>query len=67
MTLYRCLCGQPLAAFASEYGALGLAFSQQYVDRAVNDALHRHLTTAAADREHGLPDRLPIASVAAAL
>jgi hypothetical protein len=57
MNMYRCLCGQPLAAFVVP--AFGLPVGEGYVRTAVADALAAHLarleTEGTADREvHGV-------------
>ena len=63
MRFYRCRCGQPLAAFATGFGAAGFPFSTQFVDRAVDDALETHLQQLGrhghADlTDHGRDDRV---------
>ena len=64
MMIYRCRCGQTLAGFATGFAEKGLPFSPEFVDRAVDDALDRHLTRMAEQegydaREHGREDRHP--------
>ncbi|MEO6413886.1 MAG: hypothetical protein ABIO48_14960 [Pedococcus sp.] len=62
MKIYRCRCGQALAGFATGFAETGLPFSQDFVDRAVDAALDRHLARMAEqDRynphEHGREGR----------
>jgi hypothetical protein len=44
MTIYRCRCGQPLGGFLNETAASGLAFSADYVTRAVAAGFAHHLS-----------------------
>ena len=62
MKTYRCRCGQTLAGFATGFAETGLPFSPDFVDRAVDAALDRHLTRLAQEggydpREHGREGR----------
>ena len=62
MMIYRCRCGQTLAGFATGFAEIGLPFSPDFVDRAVDGALPRHLAQMEEHegydpREHGREGR----------
>lgn len=52
MKIYRCRCGQTLAGFATGFAETGLPFSPDFVDRAVDASLERHLLRLAEQQDH---------------